>query len=163
MTQLKDIVCSHTTDEEKYYKEDSFSGRVLIYDNQKFEGVVTDYYHDTMQFVFGTLTKDGIRLYRTTKRDEELPKVYRAKKTPNKRFEGRMSLTEGFVELPIENCKISLVDPDTYRESDFDKEQKDIKEAVKIMRNRFGSISQDLYQDLFWNELQKEKQEKNAK
>ena len=164
MTQLQDIICSHTTNEEKYYQEDSFIGRILIYDNHKFEGIVADYFHDTMQLVFGVLTKDGIRLYRTTPKDEELPKVYRAKRsTSNRKFEGKMLLTEGFIELPLENCKVSIVDPDTYREVEFEKEQSDIKEAIKIMRKRFGSISEDLYADVFWPEIQKEKQEKNTK
>ncbi len=158
MSQLKDIVCYQKDKDEEYYKEDSFSGRVLIYDNNKFEGIVTDYFHDTMQFVFGTFTTGGIRVYRTTNGDQEVPKVYMGERIKGRRYQGKLAAASRFVFMPITDCKVSIVEPDTYRDVEYEKETADMQEGIKNFRKHLGEEAKALYQNVFYEELQQKRQ-----
>ena len=157
MTQLKEIVC-YQKENDKYYLEDTFSGRILIYDNNKFEGIVSDFFHDNVQFVFGSLTPGGIRVFRTTSGDKEVPKVYMGERTKGKRYEGQIAATSRFAHVPLADCKVSIIEPDSYRDVDYEQEQKDMPEAIANFKKRLGEEGLALYENEFYDALRQKEQ-----
>ncbi len=155
MTRIKDIVCYNTDLNEFNYPEDGFSGRVLLYDSNKFEGVLTDYFQTKLQFVFGIIEKDSIRMYRSIKDDKELPRIYRAKKQGKTKYQGKMGITDRFVDFSIADCSVAVLEPDTYRDYDHEEELKQTKENVEKFKKQLGKESKALYEDLFYPEIHK--------
>ena len=153
MTRIKDIVCYHTDVDEIYYPEDGFSGSVLLYDSNKFEGVLTDAFRIQKHFVFGIIEKDGIRMYRVTKKDKEQPKIYRAKQYSKTKYQGQMGITDRYVDLPIAECRVTVLEPDTYRDFELEMETEFAKKAVEDFKKNLGEESQAIYEDLFYPEL----------
>ena len=157
MTQLKEIVCCQK-DKDKYYQEDTFAGRILIYDNNKFEGIVSDFFHDSLQFVFGTLTPGGIRVFRTTSGDKEVPKVYMGERTKGKRYEGQIAATSRFAHVPLADCKVSIIEPDTYRDVEYEQETAIMHTAIANFRKQLGDEGLALYENVFFDELRQKEQ-----
>ena len=155
MEQLKGIICYHTGFDEFYDVADSYFGRILIRDN-KFEGVVTDYHNIKTQFIFGIFEEDRIRLYRSVNEEKEMPKLYRGEKE-GKNYYGQIFATTRFAEVALGESKVTIIEPDKNCDVEYEQEPIELENKIRIMKKEMGPEATAIYQDVFWQELENEK------
>ena len=150
MIRIKDIICTQKEYDELGSYEVGFSGRVLLYDDHKFEGVLANRKLMKKLFVFGVMEKDGIRMYSSSEKDVDFPKVYRAKQKGKTSYEGTMGITDRFIDLTITDCRVDVLEPDTYRDYEHELELALTKKAVDKFKPLLGEESNAIYEDVFY-------------
>ncbi len=155
MKSIREVILKEAFYDEMYDPEDSFIGKIIIDEDEKFEGIVQNYNHTSRHFVFGLIKDDKMRLYRCTKSDKELPKVYRGNKESLYRFEGEVSATTAFAECPLGECRMTVMDPNLYYDIDEDQEIQQVGELVDDFKKSLGKDTEALYNDVFWKETPK--------
>ena len=80
MKKIRDVVCYYAPYDNMHTGNSSYAGKVILKEDDTFEGLVKDYRQEELYLVFGHMDQDEIEFVQTTKMDKRLPKVYRVKK-----------------------------------------------------------------------------------
>lgn len=150
MKKLVDIVCSSTPYGEMYTGND-LTGSVVINDG-KLEGLVYD--DGTSFFTFGVVDEENIKVYVSTNHDRRLPRVYSGTSINGKKYFGDKAIANRFAEIPCEECKVNLLNPERHRDYSSDEIER-LEELVKLRKKLLGNESEVLYENIFNNEIDK--------
>ena len=143
MEKIIDIYGQNKKYGEDYIRDNSWYGRILMGEDQQFEGVVEDYFGENYFLIFGQLTEDSMELTRCALEDKELPSIYEGLKIKNK-IKGAFRNTDSYVKYaPLGVCQISLIPADATRE-ETDAERENIRKKVAQMKSRLGQMGTNL-------------------
>ena len=156
MKKIRDIICAHTTYGDVYHHDDSLTGKILLASDSSFEGLIEDSNGQETFFIFGNMNKENqsISVIKSTKNDDDLPKEYRVY-NENGNFYGDLYVKTRFAEIPIGECKVSVINPDTYREVS-PREYKQLKTNIQMYKSSLGEESFGLYQEIMPDTYEKE-------
>ena len=160
MKQIRDILCYQTGYGEMYSTEDASIGRIVIQEDHSFEGFIEDYGFSTRYFVFGKINpEEGMELVKCRMYDKEIPKLYRGKQEGN-RFYGDYLAKSSFAEVELGECKVTVLNPDSYREVG-EIEIETLEQETKRFHDSLGQESSQIYAQMM-NSKKEEKQKKYA-
>lgn len=147
MERLEDIFGYFAFYDDYYHKEDQWFGRVIVDEENNFEGIATDFNENEKYYVFGSYLNDKISLYRFTLDDTtRFAHKYTCGKA-GKKYYGTTFVTDSFIEIPIGDCKITLMNADKTREVsevEIDK----VKEHIEEYKNSLNNKQIALYESL---------------
>ena len=155
MNKIRDILCFSTPYEEMYRIEDGLAGTIIYRDEELFEGILTDQEYNDIYYIFGKKTNNEIDIIRSSKGDIELPKLYHGKKE-NKKYYGDIYVKNRFVEIPIGECQVSILNPETCREINAN-EEKQLEKRISILKNNLGEETIYLVEEMFKKEKENTK------
>ena len=144
MERIIDIYGYKTYFDQPYELEDTWFGRVVLKENQTFEGIVEDYYQTSKSMVFGTIGESSIELTQCTKGDDEVPYFYDAKEEDG-RFYGDYFAKNPYVVIPLGECKLSVFPSEKTREYS-ETELKELKKEIIRFKHNLGEVGETLYQ-----------------
>lgn len=145
MEKIIDVFGYSAEFDDVYRTDDSWFGRVLVGEDNQFEGVVEDFYQTDYYFVFGEMKDKSIRLIKLSRNDRDVPYLFEATKE-NRKFYGDYSAKNLYVEIPLGECQVSLLPADATREeSDYEKDG--IRLKMEDLKQQLGEIGQSIYQD----------------
>ena len=142
MEKIVDIFGHFTNFDEMYEPENSWYGPVLVGKDHHFEGVVRDYNEKDYYYVFGTMSKEKLDVYKCAKEDHQVPHRYEATRVEGKYF-GTYYGTNGFVEIPVGECNLSLMPAEQTRE-ESSMEVEHIKKRIEMIKKELGENSVSL-------------------
>ena len=145
MERIIDIYGHSAEYDEMYQLENSWFGRVIIGEDQKFEGIVEDFYQTAKYFVFGQVTEQELFVTKCTKQDTDLPCYFSGKQDDGK-FYGDYSVKNQYVEIPLGECKMSLLSADKTRD-ESDTEMRELKVAIAEYKHHLGEIGNTLHKE----------------
>lgn len=122
MKRIIDIYGYFARFDEMYDIDDSWFGRILVNDNNLFEGIVSDYDQTSISYVFGYMYDNSLRVIKCPGHPSELVREYDTLKEENK-YEGICSVINSKTSIPIGECKLKLFPAEKTREpSEFEEE-----------------------------------------
>lgn len=131
--------------EENYSKEDSWFGRILVGDDQQFEGIVQDWFQENYFFVFGQLTQDSLNLTKCSLEDKETPCVFDAYKEEGK-IEGSVFSKGAEEEKPLGTCRMTIIPAGATRD-ETDYERTILHNKIALIKLELGEMGNALEQD----------------
>lgn len=144
MERIIDIYGHFANFDEMYDIDNSWFGRLLTKDYINFEGIVTDYYEREVYFVFGKLEDESINIIRCSETD--LPKKYNARRIEKGKFEGECSAASIGAEVPLGDCKITIIPAEMTRE-DSKEERVRLKNRIKNVKDDITEEGRELYSE----------------
>lgn len=144
MERIIDIYGYKAYFDQPYQLEDTWFGRVILQENQTFEGIVEDYYQTEKTMVFGKIGESSIELTQCAKGDDEVPYFYDTKEEDGK-FYGDYFAKNPYVVIPLGECKLSVFPSEKTRESS-EEELKDLKKDIIRFKHTLGEVGETLYQ-----------------
>ncbi|MBQ6497921.1 MAG: hypothetical protein IJI58_04325 [Bacilli bacterium] len=145
MKIVKDIMCMSTPYGE-IYTDDELNGTVVIDDN-KVSGILRK--EGTAYLTFGKITDETVELIISRDFDKELPKIYEGS-FAGRSYYGNKSVITSFDKIPIEECYITVFNPELYRNVEDDEMVK-IEKAVEDRKKIMGEESSKLFEQYFNN------------
>jgi len=146
MKLIKDIMFFHKMhDDEPYSEDDSYYGRIILKEDQSFEGMATDYNQTSLYYLVGKLKNNKMEMLQCSMWDNEIPKSYEAKKEGS-RFYGVRIAKSAYAEVPVGECKVVVTDPDLYRDWDLEGEIIGLEEQIRRFKYSIGEETKLLLQ-----------------
>lgn len=155
MKKLVDIYGHYARFNEMYDIDDSWFGRVLIDDNNLFEGIVSDYDQTSSYLVFGYMLDNSLRVIRCPRNNSELIREYDTLKEEEK-YEGICSVINPTTSIPVGECMISLLPAEKTREiTDYEIER--LNNRIKDIKAEISPDSQEIYKSFKQETKEKQK------
>lgn len=152
MKEIIDIYLYRTDMDGIYDLEDSFFGRILKKDD-KFEGIIREYDRELCYLVYGNIEGNSITFMKSSNGlivDHRI-----VAKKENTGYYGIYSAAEGEIEIPITECKVSLLPAEQTREiTTF--EMKRLKQLIEEYQRTLPKDKKEAY--VSWKNLQQQKQ-----
>lgn len=127
MKKIKDIKSNVTSYGESYILDNQLTGRILVDENNSFEGLL---FHDyEPQLVFGKFNKDKMEMILKAEDSDRLYKVQRDGQT----YYGDCFIKENNFEYPIGECLVDVMNADEYRTL-FPGEEKLLEEEIQKVK-----------------------------
>ncbi len=143
MKKIRDIMCSYSPYDELNNGNNSFVGKVVLKEDNSFEGVVKNYRMEEIFLVFGHVEHEYMEFIQTTKFDSHLPRLYRVKRTGYKYY-GDISSKTSKDETSLGECGVYFADPDIYRDVNTEGEIIGLEDTIKVLKKDLGKESQYL-------------------
>ena len=143
MKKIRDVVCSYAPYDQMLTGKNSFTGRIVLNEDNSFEGLIRDYRQEELYFVFGHMDPEHMEFVQTAKFDRQLPKLYRAKKEGFKYY-GDILAKSSMAEAALGECGVYMADPDIYREVNTEGEILGLEDTIKMFKKDLGKESQYL-------------------
>ena len=143
MKKIRDVVCYYAPYDNMHTGNSSYAGKVILKEDDTFEGLVKDYRQEELYLVFGHMNQDEIEFVQTTKMDKRLPKVYRVKKEGFKYY-GNISAKTSMAEAALGECGVYFSDPDIYREVNYEGEIIGLEDSIQMFKKDLGMESRFL-------------------
>ena len=131
MKRIKDIRTNTTSYGDIYILENQISGRILVGEDNCFEGIIAHY--DDNFLVTGKINEEKIEMLLKNK---ETTKLYKVEKDGNTYY-GDCFVKEDSFEYPLGECMIDIMNPEEYRtlfpgeEKILEEEIRSVKKAIK--------------------------------
>ena len=139
MKKIVDLYGHYTNFDEMYEPENSWYGQVLVGADHQFEGFVRDYVTADCFYVCGTMSKENLDVYQCTSKEGGVPHRYVAARDKD-RYYGTYYGTNGYAEIPVGECKMSIMPAEmTREETDYEREL--IQERIKYLKSELGESS----------------------
>lgn len=123
--KLKDIVTNTTSYGDTYNIDTELVGRVLINDDNSFEGII---FNGNKSFlVMGNFNKNNIIMLQ---KDEEIDRLYKVEKD-GEIYYGDCFIKSDDFEYPIGESIIKFINPKEYREPYISEEINEVQEQIK--------------------------------
>ena len=145
MEKIIDLFGYNANEYDMYDAENSWYGTVLVGEDNWFEGVVREYCDEDYSLVFGHMTEETLDVIKVAPEDQHVAKRYEGLKD-GKKFYGMYMAKALWTEIPIGECKMSLLPAETTRE-ETDMERAYVHKKINIMADRLGEMGTLLYQD----------------
>ena len=145
MERIVDIFGYSALYGDMYSSDTSWFGRVLLGEDNKFEGVVEDYDRTTHFLVFGEMTDKDINLIKCSKKDFNMPYLFSVSKD-KVGFYGDYFVKDLYNKIPLGECKLSVLPSEVTRE-ETDFEKREIRRGIDILKNDLGERGKDLLND----------------
>ena len=142
--RIVDIFGHYTEFDEMYQADNSWFGSVIMGEDNEFEGIVEDYNQTDSYLVFGKVTDTGLSLTKCSKKDKDIPYVYDGDYEDG-RFYGMVQAKNLYVEIPMGECKMSLLPADVTREP-REEEKRDLKVKIARYKHDLGEIGNSLHE-----------------
>lgn len=127
MKKIKDIKSNVTSYGESYILDNQLTGRILVDENNSFEGLL---FHDyEPQLVFGKFNKDKMEMILKAEDSDRLYKVQKDGET----YYGDCFIKENNFEYPIGECLVDVMNADEYRTL-FPGEEKLLEEEIQKVK-----------------------------
>ena len=127
MKKIKDIRTNVTSYGESYILDNQLAGRILVDENNSFEGLL---FHDyEPHLVFGSFNKDKMEMILKTDSSDKLYRVQRDGQT----YYGDCFIKENNFEYPIGECLVDVMNADEYRTL-FPGEEKLLEEEIQKLK-----------------------------
>ena len=127
MKKIKDIRANVTSYGESYILDNQLAGRILVDENNSFEGLL---FHDyEPHLVFGKMNKDKMEMILKTDSSDKLYRVQRDGQT----YYGDCFIKENNFEYPIGECLVDVMNADEYRTL-FPGEEKLLEEEIQKVK-----------------------------
>lgn len=127
MKKIKDIKSNVTSYGESYILDNQLTGRILVDENNSFEGLL---FHDyEPQLVFGKFNKDKMEMILKAEDSDRLYKVQKDGET----YYGDCFVKENAFEYPIGECLVDVMNADEYRTL-FPEEVKELEEEIQKVK-----------------------------
>ncbi len=146
-----DISINQSEDGESFYREDSSYGRILISEDNSFEGIIQDFCCPIQYLIFGKMEDRGetntIKIIKCRRYDQEEPKYMEASQN-GKFFMGQANESIGY-QLDRDNVfftKVSFYNPDSYRSIE-DGEIERLEEEINDYHQQMGEQGKSFYKD----------------
>jgi len=127
MKRIKDIRTNTTSYGDIYILENQIAGRILVGEDNHFEGIIAHY--DDNFLVTGKINEEKIEMLLKNK---EKSKLYKVEKDGNTYY-GDYFVKEDSFEYPIGECMIDIMNPEEYRTL-FPGEEKILEEEIKRVK-----------------------------
>lgn len=150
MKKLLDIGGIYTNSFGEYEEENYLSGRILVDDNNRFEGVVESDFSNASYLVFGHLNKDQLDFIVGNDESEEVPKRFITQKNADA-FDGTMYAKDIYNEIPMGECRMSIRDAEQTREV-TSYELSIVNRQIELQKINLGSRTKELYADYIGEE-----------
>lgn len=156
MEMIFDISGMQTNILGEYTDENCWIGRIILNENNRFEGVMEKLFSNKTFFLFGKLDSEKLDFIIGNNEDEEVPKRMVVLKKDGC-YEGTYSAKDIYTEVPFGECKVRIYPADQTREvSDY--EMSVLKNGIIKQKEVLGERTKTLY-DAYQQE-QEEKVEK---
>ena len=134
----------------EYTDENCWIGRVILNENNRFEGVIEKLFSNDTYFIFGNMDSEHLDFIIGNNEDEEVPKRLVVYKDINC-FEGSYSAKDIHTEIPMGDCRARIYPADQTREvSDY--EMTILKNGINREKENFDERTKELY-DAYKQEL----------
>ena len=143
MKTIRDVMCISTPYGEAY-TDVELNGTVIV-ENEKAIGILKK--DDYIYLTFGTITDHSTELIVSSDFDKELPKLYEGSFI-GRSYYGDKSVVNRYDKIPIEECRITVFNPEIYRSVDDD-EIEQVEKAVEVRKKLLGEESTHLYEQYF--------------
>ena len=157
MKKILDIGGMYTNSFGEYEEGNYLLGRILLDDDNRFEGVVESNCSNSSYLVFGHLNKDQLDFIVGNDEIKEVPKRLKTQKNNNV-FDGTLYAKDIFNEIPMGECRVSIRPAEQTREV-TDYELSIIKRQIELQKINLGFRTKELYADF----IEKEKKETGLK
>ena len=161
MERLYDITGSFSTIADESGYENAWLGRIIIDDDNFFEGVLENVCYNQLYFTFGKVDKDKILLFTGDNELDCVPKQYSAKKNNNSYY-GIYSAKDVYAEVPMGECSIKLTSADMTRDV-TDYEVNIVKRKTAEEKNKINETTRKLYENFISSYKNNEKVNKSVK
>ena len=142
-----------------YSDNERVTGRIIIGEDNFFEGVARNKKHNHNYFIFGNITdEDEINLVRCSEDDEEIPRIMVVKRNGHG-YEGNYQAKNEYTIIPLGDSRITLLPAEITRE-ETDWEKKQVKMGIIKMKHRLGAIGNQAHESFEYARLN---QSKNTK
>ena len=147
MEKIMDTFGYYTQYGEYYHLDNCWNGRVILHEDNSFEGLATDVNHEEHFLLFGDISSGVMNTYVISKL-EEYPRFHKGVREDSIRiYSGRCFATDGGFYLPIGESKI--VFKDAYKNREItDDEIKQIKEGIEIIESSMNDAQHGIYESL---------------
>ena len=143
MEKILDISGSFSNFCGEYLDDDCIIGRIILDNNNRFEGVIEKLFLNDSYFVFGHLDSEQIDFIIGNDEVDEVPKrivVYKDKNF----FAGSYSAKDIYSEIPMGESRIRIYPADQTREvSNF--EISTLKNEIMCHKEKLGERTKELY------------------
>ena len=143
MKKILDIGGIYTNAFGEYEEENCLFGRVLIDDDNRFEGVVESNFSNSSYLVFGHLNKEQLDFIVGNDESEDVPKRFITKKNDNV-FDGTIYAKDMFNEIPMGECRMSIRPAEQTREV-TDYEFSIVNRQIELQKITLGYRMKELY------------------
>ena len=158
MEKIIDIHGYNAEFDRKLLRDNSWFGRILLGEDENFEGIVEDYYSEEFYFVFGQCAKESMTLTKCSLEDREIPNVFDGLKEKGK-VQGVYFKKDLENQIELGNCKINLLPAEATRE-ETEEEKKVLKEKIARVKKRLGVVGTTLHREF---ETTKSESKENVK
>ena len=145
MKRIMDIYGHFANYDQAYDLENCWYGRVIVKEDNTFLGYGESYYGDENLVLFGDLSKDAINTY-VFDETVSFAKLYKCEKEDSKYY-GTCFFADGFLELELGECKLTVMDADKTRETTNEEIQMIEKETELLMTN-LNETQRKIYNNL---------------
>ncbi len=142
MEKIVDIFGYSALYGDMYSPDDSWFGRILLGEDNKFEGVVEDFYQTSFFLVFGHMTEDSIDLIKCSRMDTNMPYLFSVTKEEFKYY-GDYYAKNLFAKVPLGECKLSILPAEVTRE-ESDYEKNGLKNGIELLKKDLGKKGKEL-------------------
>lgn len=146
MKKLVDIGGIYTNSFGEYEEENYLFGRILVDDNNNFEGTLENNFSNNTYFVFGSLDKTGLEFIIGNNETEAVPKKVTTHIEDDNSFDGNFYATDGFNEIALGECRMIARPADQTREV-TNYELSIVDNQIKIQKEELGETTSRLYND----------------
>lgn len=153
MKKILDLSCIYTLTPEEDAEENKITGRILLDENNNFEGVVENGLNKTNYLVFGYLDDKKIDFVMGNDELDEVPKRFLTI-NKNDTYNGSVSAKDIFTEVPLGSCIIKKRDAEKTREV-TDYEESVIEKNIEILKTNLGERTKELYDNFKENKTNK--------
>lgn len=149
MKKLYDITGSFSTIADESSYENTWLGRIIIDDDNCFEGVIENICYNKKFLTFGKVDKDKLLLFTGDNELDSVPKQYSATKNKNSYY-GIYSAKDAYTEVPMGECSVILSSADMTREV-TDYELTKVKIMTEEEKSKINETTKTLYESFISN------------
>lgn len=132
---------------EYYYLKNCWNGRIILNEDNSFEGIAADIDHDKHYILFGDIFGGIMNTYVICNK-EDYPRFHKGVREDAKRtYFGRCYATEGIFYLPIGESKIIVREAEKNR-SITDEEFNQIKDGITLIESSMNVAQHKIYESL---------------
>lgn len=145
--KIMDAFGYYTQYGEYYSLDNCWNGRVILHEDNSFEGIARDVDHEEHFLLFGDISSGIMNTY-VISNGEEYPRFHKGVREDAKRtYSGRCYATDGGFYLPIGESKIVFRDAEKNRDITSE-EIKQIEDGIAIIECSMNDAQHGIYESL---------------